>query len=327
MSIDPVLDIKDLSISFEVDSKDYKAVEEVTFSISKGEIFGLVGESGCGKSLTALSIAGLLSRPLQVSRGSIEFEGQRIEKFKTRAMRRLRGDRISMIFQEPMTALNPLMTVGEQIGEMFILHCGMSMKNARKKAIEALEQVQVPSPELRIHNYPHQLSGGMRQRIMIAIALSCNPALLIADEPTTALDVTIQAEIVQLILELCKAKGTAVLMISHDLGLVARMCQRVAVMYAGKIVEEQFGSNIFTGPCHPYTKGLVGSLPRLGSRVEKGQVRLTEISGTVPSIFEFHEGCRFYPRCQNALDKCRGKAPSRKRIDPDGYVRCYSCES
>jgi len=324
MTLKPVLDIKDLSISIEIDAKYYTAVEGVSLSIGKGEIFGLVGESGCGKSLTALSIAGLLSAQLQISNGTIAFEGQQIEKLKTRGMRRLRGDRISMIFQEPMTALNPLMTVGDQIGEMFVLHRGMSMKDARKKAIEALDQVQVPSPGRRIHNYPHQLSGGMRQRIMIAIALSCNPALLIADEPTTALDVTIQAEIVELILELCKARGTAVLMISHDLGLVARMCRRVAVMYAGQIVEEQFGSDIFTGPCHPYTKGLVGSLPRLGGRLEKGQVRLNEISGTVPSIFEFQDGCRFHPRCPDAMDKCRHEAPMQTKIGPRGYVRCYN---
>ncbi len=324
MTTDPVLDIKNLSVSIDIDAKQYKAVEDVTLSIGKGEVFGLVGESGCGKSLTALSIAGLLSSPLKICSGTIEFEGQLIERLKTRSMRRLRGDRIAMIFQEPMTALNPLMTVGDQIGEMFVLHQGMSMRDARKKAVEALVQVQVPSPERRIHNYPHQLSGGMRQRIMIAIALSCSPALLIADEPTTALDVTIQAEIVELILELCKARGTAVLMISHDLGLVARMCQRVAVMYAGKIVEEQIGNNIFTDPHHPYAKGLVGSLPRLGGRVEKGQVRLNEISGTVPSIFEFEEGCRFHPRCPDTIEKCRHQSPVKTSIDPRGYVRCYN---
>ena len=234
MSATPVLSMEDLSIAIDTDGKPCPAVEGVSFAIDRGEVFGLVGESGCGKSLTALAIVGLLGKGLGIAGGSVRFEGKPIENLKTSGMQRLRGNRIAMIFQEPMTALNPLMTVGDQIGEMFVLHKGLKMRDARKKAIEALEQVQVPSPQRRIHNYPHQLSGGMRQRIMIAIALACNPALLIADEPTTALDVTIQAEIVELILELCNARGTAVLMISHDLGLVARMCRRVAVMYAGR---------------------------------------------------------------------------------------------
>ncbi|AWD21846.1 ABC transporter ATP-binding protein [Fuscovulum blasticum] len=317
-----VLDVRNLAISLSDGAVRVPAVEGVDFTINRGEVFGLVGESGCGKSLCALALAGLLKAPMAVSGGQILLEGRDLAPLPPHEMRRLRGDKVSMIFQEPMTALNPLMTVGDQIGEMFVLHRGLTPRAARLKAIEALEQVQVSSPERRINAYPHQLSGGMRQRVMIAIALACDPALLIADEPTTALDVTIQAEIVELVLELCRAKGTAVMMISHDLGLVARVCNRVAVMYAGQIVEERSAEEIFTAPAHPYTRGLINALPRLGRRLERGQERLTEIGGVVPAIRDFPQGCRFAPRCTRATAECRAAPVAMTDLNEGGRVRC-----
>jgi len=319
-----ILQVDDLSIALRLKEQDFPAVSNLSFRVERGEVFGLVGESGCGKSLCALTIAGLLRDPMHVTGGRIDFEGQDINRLSNRDMRRLRGDRVAMIFQEPMTSLNPLMTIGDQIGEMFQLHRKLSRRQARLKAIESLEQVQVPSPERRIRDYPHQLSGGMRQRVMIAIALACNPDLLIADEPTTALDVTIQAEIVELILDLCKARGTAVLMISHDLGLVARICNRVAVMYAGHIVEERAASEIFTDPRHPYTRGLVASLPRLGRRLQEGRKPLTEIKGVVPALTERGPGCGFAPRCASATDICRADMPPPAPVAcGTGETRCF----
>ena len=250
-------------------------------------------------------------------------DGEEIQNASAAEMRRLRGKRIAMIFQEPMTALNPLSPVGRQIAEMFVLHEGAGWSEAMDRAEEALRQVRVPSPERRIRDYPHQLSGGMRQRVMIAIALACSPELLVADEPTTALDVTVQAEIIDLMAELCAAKGTAILMISHDLGLVANMCRRVAVMYAGRIVEAQPAEAIFATPRHPYTQGLVNSLPRLGERSRRGQQRLREIAGVVPSIAAYPPGCRFNPRCPAATDICRSVAPDITPLPADGLVRCH----
>jgi len=228
-----------------------------------------------------------------------------------------------MIFQEPMTALNPLSPVGRQIAEMFVLHQGANWSEAMDRAEDALRQVRVPSPERRIKDYPHQLSGGMRQRVMIAIALACGPDLLVADEPTTALDVTVQAEIIDLMAELCAAKGTAVLMISHDLGLVANMCKRVAVMYAGRIVESQVADAIFAAPTHPYTQGLIDSLPRLGERARRGRQKLREISGVVPSIANYPPGCRFNPRCPAVTDVCRSVVPEATPLPAEGLVRCH----
>jgi len=323
MTDNSILQVDDLSIALRAKGRTFPAVSNLDFSIRSGEVFGLVGESGCGKSLCALTIAGLLREPMNVTQGRVLLEGQDIGRLPNKDLRRLRGDRVAMIFQEPMTSLNPLMTIGDQIGEMFVLHKGMNARQARLKAIEALEQVQVPSPERRIKDYPHQLSGGMRQRVMIAIALACDPALLIADEPTTALDVTIQAEIVELILDLCTARGTAVLMISHDLGLVARMCDRVAVMYAGHIVEQRPASEIFTDPRHPYTSGLVASLPRLGRRLEEGRSRLTEIKGVVPGLMERDMGCGFASRCPRVSDECRGAMPPLTPLDAQGSIRCF----
>ena len=319
----PLLKVENLRIALAGDGVTYNAVENVSFEIGRGEAFGLVGESGCGKSITALSVMGLLRRPLSLGGGKIVLDGQEIQNVSAAEMRRLRGKRIAMIFQEPMTALNPLSPVGRQIAEMFVLHQGANWNEAMDRAEEALRQVRVPSPERRIKDYPHQLSGGMRQRVMIAIALACGPDLLVADEPTTALDVTVQAEIIDLMAELCAAKGTAILMISHDLGLVANMCKRVAVMYAGRIVESQVADSIFARPSHPYTQGLIDSLPRLGERARRGRQKLREISGVVPSIANYPAGCRFNPRCPAVTDVCRSVVPEATPLPAEGLVRCH----
>ena len=318
-----LLEVERLGIDLAIGAMRYPAVEEVTFSIPSGESFGLVGESGCGKSITALAVMGLLRAPLSIGAGHIRLEGKNIEALPQSELKRLRGKRIAMIFQEPMTALNPVSSVGRQIAEMFVLHEGVGWGEARNRAIEALRAVRVPSPERRIRDYPHQLSGGMRQRVMIAIALACGPALLVADEPTTALDVTVQSEIIDLMQELCAERGTSILMISHDLGLVAKMCRRVAVMYAGRIVEERTAADIFRSPTHPYTRGLVASLPRLGERAASGQRQLREIRGVVPSIIDFPKGCRFHPRCPEVMEVCKGAPPEARRVGEDGIVRCY----
>ena len=254
----PLLDVRGLHVGLQGRGGPAGIVSDVSFSILPGEAFGLVGESGSGKSVTALALIGLLGRPLAVTGGQVLFRGDDLRALSPRAMRDLRGDRIAMIFQEPMTALNPLATVGRQIAEMFVLHQGKGWAEAQRLAVEALASVQVPAPEQRVRAYPHQMSGGMRQRVMIAIALACDPDLLIADEPTTALDVTVQAEVLRLIAELCAARGTAVLFISHDLGVIANMCQRVGVMYAGRLVEERDTYDLFADPRHPYTRGLLG---------------------------------------------------------------------
>ena len=319
----PLLKVEDLHIALKTEAATYNAVEKVSFEIGRGEAFGLVGESGCGKSITALSVMGLLRRPLSLGGGKIILDNEEIQNASPAEWRRLRGKRIAMIFQEPMTALNPLSPVGRQIAEMFVLHQGANWNEAMDRAEEALRQVQVPSPERRIKDFPHQLSGGMRQRVMIAIALACSPELLIADEPTTALDVTVQAEIIDLMAELCAAKGTAILMISHDLGLVANMCRRVAVMYAGRIVEQQDADAIFATPRHPYTQGLINSLPRLGERSRRGRQRLQEITGVVPSIAGYPSGCRFNPRCAAVTDICRSVSPEITPLPADGLVRCH----
>lgn len=319
----PLLEVENLRISLTVGNARFPAVQDVSFAIDQGETLGLVGESGCGKSITALALIGLLRHPLAVTGGQIRFKGEEIQALAPGEMRKLRGNRISMIFQEPMTALNPLSPVGRQIAEMFVLHKGATWKEAEKRAVEALANVRVPAPDRRVKDYPHQLSGGMRQRVMIAIALACGPDLLLADEPTTALDVTVQAEILDLIRDLSAANGTAVLMISHDLGLIANMCRRVGVMYAGRIVEQRAAEDIFRAPSHPYTKGLVASLPLLGARARHGRRRLQEIEGVVPPVAAFPGGCRFNPRCVSATDICRAEDPAPTSLENGGHVRCH----
>jgi peptide/nickel transport system ATP-binding protein len=323
MTASPLIEVEGLRIDLSDRSGHVPAVEDVSFRINNGETFGLVGESGCGKSITALALIGLLRHPLSIGAGVIRFDGREIQKLAAAEQRALRGNRIAMIFQEPMTALNPVSPVGRQIAEMFVLHKGKTWREANRLAVEALADVRVPAPERRVKDYPHQLSGGMRQRVMIAIALACGPDLLIADEPTTALDVTVQAEIIELMRNLCAERGTAILMISHDLGLVANVCRRVAVMYAGRIVEERSSADIFRACSHPYTQGLVDSLPRLGSRAALGRTRLQEIKGVVPAIANFPDGCRFNPRCAKATDICRTTAPETTWLDAGGLVRCH----
>ena len=323
MTTTPLIEVENLRIDLAVGGTKHAATEGVSFRIDRGETFGLVGESGCGKSITALALIGLLRDPLSIGAGTIRFQGREIQNLGAAEARKLRGNRIAMIFQEPMTALNPVSPVGRQIAEMFMLHKGKSRRQAEVLAIQALANVRVPAPERRVKDYPHQLSGGMRQRVMIAIALACGPDLLIADEPTTALDVTVQAEIIELMKELCAAQGTAILMISHDLGLVANVCRRVAVMYAGRIVEERGSADIFRAPSHPYTEGLVASLPRLGSRAAHGRTRLTEIKGVVPAISSYPTGCRFNPRCSRTSEVCRTTEPVLTPLDNGGLVRCH----
>lgn len=278
----PLLDIRNLTIGIPSrNGPPLEIVRDLSFDIMPGEVFGLVGESGSGKSASALALMGLNRRPLTTLGGQALYGGQDLLAMPRRSMRKLRGDRISMIFQEPMTALNPLARIGRQIAEMFVLHRGLSWSEARPRAVEALAAVQVPNPEDRARAYPHQLSGGLRQRVMIAMAMACRPDLLIADEPTTALDVTVQAEVLRLIRELCEREGTAVLLISHDLGVIAQMCQRVGVMANGRLLELRDAKALFSDPRHPYTRGLLAALPRLGSRATEGRHRLADLDMTI----------------------------------------------
>ena len=318
-----VLEISELDIALAGDKGPTQLVDRVGFSIPRGQAFGLVGESGCGKSITALAVMGLLRAPLMRSSGQIMLDGRNIAGASEAEMRKLRGRHVSMIFQEPMTALNPLQPIGRQIAEMFVLHEGATWKEADARAIEALRHVRVPAPERRARDYPHQLSGGMRQRVMIAIALACRPKLLVADEPTTALDVTVQAEIVELMATVCAAQGTAILMISHDLGLVARMCTEIAVMYAGRIVEQGTAGDLLRAPRHPYTQGLIGAVPRLGARAAGGRRKLAEIEGVVPAPASFPGGCRFHPRCSRATGVCHTDVPLAKPRLGGGVVCCH----
>ena len=293
----PLLDIRDLHLGVALGrSGHHPLLKGVSFQIMPGEAYGLVGESGSGKSVTSLAVMGLLKKPLAVYRGEILLKGQYLLALPKREMQRLRGSRIAMIFQEPMTALNPLATVGRQIAEMFVLHQGKSWGEAHQLAIDALASVRVPNPDRRARNYPHQMSGGLRQRVMIAMALACNPDLLIADEPTTALDVTVQAEVLRLIKELCAERGTAVLFISHDLGVIASICQRVGVMYGGCLVEENETRALFDDPRHEYTRGLLGALPRLGSRSQHGRQRLVDIDSIIADRSKLTETRFITPR-------------------------------
>ena len=321
-----LLEVEHLCLSVSVGGKLFDAVTDLSFAIERGQTFGLVGESGCGKSITALALIGLLCRPLAYRSGTIRFKGREIQNLGPDAMRQLRGRNIAMVFQEPMTALNPLATVGRQIAEMFVLHQAMNWHEADQAAVLALAKVRVPAPEQRVKDYPHQLSGGMRQRVMIAMALACKPDLLLADEPTTALDVTVQAEILELIDDLSLAEGTAVLLISHDLGVIAQTCERVAVMYAGRIVEAAASKEIFQQPRHPYTRGLIASLPLLGARAlkgNKGRDKLQEIQGMVPAVTALPAGCCFHPRCDKATQVCLDQDPALISLERGASVRCH----
>ncbi|HMM79330.1 MAG TPA: ABC transporter ATP-binding protein [Pyrinomonadaceae bacterium] len=299
----PLLEITDLKTQFSTRAGLVRAVDGVSFSIDRGELLGLVGESGCGKSITALSIMRLISPPGQIVGGSISFKGEELLSAPLTRLRELRGNDIAMIFQDPMTSLNPVYSVGDQIAEALRLHRGLSRKDARVAAIEAMREVAIPAPETRVDDYPHQLSGGMRQRIMIAMALACDPELLIADEPTTALDVTIQAQILELLNELRRTRDLAVLLITHDLGVVAEVADRVCVMYTGKIVEEAGVDEIFAAPKHPYTQGLLKSVPKLSSGGQRAE-KLSTIEGTVPTPTELPPGCHFAPRCPFKMAEC-----------------------
>jgi len=319
-----LLDVQKLTTYFYTFEGIAKAVEDVSFFMDEGETVGLVGESGCGKSVTALSIMRLIKDPPgKIVAGNIFFEGADLLKLSENKMRSIRGARISMIFQEPMTSLNPVYTIGHQIAEMFGIHHRFSKKKSWERAVETLRQVQMPSPVKRATEYPHQLSGGMRQRAMIAMAMACNPKILIADEPTTALDVTIQAQILDLMLKLKEDFGAAVLIITHDLGVVAEIAQRIVVMYAGRVVEEGTTRDIFENPKHPYTRGLLRSVPRLGERSRKGRTRLIEISGIVPSLYDLPQGCSFHPRCRHVMAVCREKSPAFVDLGGIHRMRCY----
>jgi peptide/nickel transport system ATP-binding protein len=323
-SEETVLDVKGLQTVFFTASGLFRAVNDVSFKVRRGETLAIVGESGCGKSVTALSVMRLVPDPPgRIVGGSIMLEGTDLLDLDEDEMRKIRGNRISMIFQEPMTSLNPVMRIGDQITEAVRLHRPMTQKEAWKQAVEMLRLVRIPVPERRVMEYPHQLSGGMRQRAMIAMALACRPALLIADEPTTALDVTIQAQILQLMLELQKELGMGLILITHDLGVVAQTAQRVIVMYAGKKVEEADVETLFANPKHPYTRGLMASIPAVLSLGAKAGARLVEIPGMVPSLTNLPKGCAFAPRCELAIARCREDYPPLEAQGKDHLAACW----
>ena len=319
MTNQALLSVQNLVTSFSVSGKMVRAVDNCSFDVQNGKTLGIVGESGCGKSVTSLSIMRLIPDPPgKITSGKIFFENKNILELKENEMRSLRGNRISMIFQEPMTSLNPVYTIGNQIAEVFTLHKGVTKKEARELSIDMLQQVRIPSPEKRIDSYPHELSGGMRQRVMIAIALACQPKLLIADEPTTALDVTIQAQILALINNLQKENKMSVLLITHDLGVVAETCDDVVVMYAGKIIERATAKELFLNPKHPYTLGLLNSIPKLGHK----QKKLPTIAGLVPSLGNLPSGCRFQDRCPFSSSECKMVEPEVVKLEGGREVAC-----
>lgn len=324
-----ILEVKNLETSFRIEEGTIVAVDDVSFDVYKGKTLGIVGESGCGKSVTSLSIMRLIPDPPgKITGGEILYKGKSLLHYSPAEMRKIRGNEISMIFQEPMTSLNPVFTIGNQLIESISLHQKLSKKDCRLKAIEMLKLVGISSPESRIDDYPHQLSGGMRQRVMIAMALSCNPHVLIADEPTTALDVTIQAQILELLRELQDRVGMAMILITHDLGVVAEVCDDVLVMYAGRVVEQGTVEEIFKNPKHPYTQGLLNSIPTL-AKDQTGKVkkkRLETIPGIVPSLLDLPKGCRFQDRCRYVVDGCRSEEPKLRVIDDKPHlphaIRC-----
>ena len=319
----PLLEVKGLRTSFTTRDGLVRAVDGIDFSVDRGEIMGLVGESGCGKSVTSLSIMRLVAKPGRVDAGEVLFDGRDLLKLSNDEMRKIRGDRISMIFQQPTSSLNPVWDVGRQIEEVLRIHRGMKDKAAHARAAELLKMVGIPDPERRLKAFPHEMSGGMAQRVMIAMALACEPELLIADEPTTALDVTIQAQILDLMRNLRDETGTAIVLITHDLGVVAEMCDRVAVMYAGEIVEQSDVVSLFRRPLHPYTKGLIGSIPVVGAVKDE----LAVIPGNVPNLIDLPKGCRFAPRCLARIEEDVAIAtevhPSLLPVSTDHHVRCW----
>lgn len=319
---EPILEINDLHVRFRMDFGEVQAVRGVSFSINQGEIYGMVGESGCGKSVIASSILRMVPPPGEITAGSIVFEGEEIIGLSDKKMRTIRGKRISMIFQDPTTSLNPVFTVGKQIIKVIHQHTDLNRDETSRRALQLLKDVDLPDPKRIINTYPHQLSGGMQQRVMIAIALAANPQLLIADEPTTALDVTIQAQILELLTHIRKDRGIAILLITHNLGVVAENCDRVGVLYAGKLVEEGTVKEFFDQSLHPYSHGLLAALPRLTDQV----LSLQAIPGNVPSGLERKVGCSFAPRCPYVMDRCQQEDPQVKTITPGHRVACFYVE-
>ncbi len=317
-----LLEIKDLTTHFFTRSGVVKAVDNLSLSLRKGRVLGLVGESGCGKTVTALSVLNLVPYPGKIVSGRIYFEGRDLLALPPEEMRKVRGAKISMVFQEPMTALNPVFTVGNQIAEVLTTHLEVTKKQAMDSAVELLRSVGIPSPEKRVSEYPHQMSGGMRQRVMIAMAVACRPSLILADEPTTALDVTIQAHILELLGRIQAEMGMAMVLVTHDLGLIAERAQDVAVMYAGRIVEQAGTKDLFADPLHPYTRGLMASVPRPG---EEGRTRLRTIAGTVPRLHELPAGCKFAPRCDIKTTRCEVE-PELVEVRPGHLVRCWEAK-
>ena len=312
--------MRGLRTHFASERGEVRAVDGVDLTLERGRTLGIVGESGCGKSVTALSIMGLVPQPPgKIAGGEVMFEGEDLLRLPPRRMRDLRGDQLSMIFQEPMTSLNPAFPAGEQVAEALLRHKNIGKKEAKDQAVEMLRKVRISSPERRALDYPHQLSGGMRQRVMIAMALACNPKLLIADEPTTALDVTIQAQILELMRLLRSELGTSIILITHDLGVIAELADDVIVMYAGKVVERCAVARLFSEPQHPYTVGLLGSIPRLHLQ----QARLSAIEGVVPDAAAFPQGCRFHPRCPFAVEKCSSQEPPLSQVSSQHFVACW----
>jgi peptide/nickel transport system ATP-binding protein/oligopeptide transport system ATP-binding protein len=319
----PILNIENLNTHFETARGTVRAVDDVSLRLNEGDTLGIAGESGCGKTVLALSVMRLIPRPPgRIVSGRILFEGGDLLALSDEEMRRIRGKRISMIFQEPMTSLNPVFRIGDQVAETIQLHEGLSARDAQDRAVEMLHLVGIPSPEMRARDYPHQMSGGMRQRVMIAMALSCRPRLMLADEPTTALDVTIQAQILDLIQDLKREVGTSVVLITHDLGVIAEAAQYAAIMYAGWVVEQGPVAAIFSSPLHPYTIGLMNSIPRIGS-APSGEGYLNVIPGTVPDLLELPSGCKFRDRCPRVMPVCAEKKPELLEKTPGHFVRCW----
>lgn len=323
----PLLDVRDLVTAFKTDDGIVRAVDGVSFSVNAGGVLGVVGESGCGKSVTAMSILRLVASPPGFyERGNIFLRGRDLLDLPESDMRAVRGKEIAMIFQDPMTSLNPVFTVGDQIAEAVRLHKKLSRAEARARAIEMLRLVNIPSPETRVDDYPHQLSGGMRQRVMIAMALSCEPALLIADEPTTALDVTVQAQILELLARLRKELGMAIMLITHDLGVVSEFADEVVVMYAGRVVERTHTRALFESPLHPYTQGLLASLPGAHVSAPGERVRLKTIGGVVPDLAHLPPGCRFQTRCSRVIEDCKKTEPQLREVRPGHLVACIRAD-